>query len=371
MCPVDVLQHPLSIKDPVGRALWPMMFLSIVFVLGSSLTENNELSMSEAEKTLVKSHRNIQQWMETRLRMSPGEMRVVLLILASLTADSTASDPCVTHTVLDQPWRNSACNRTRCSSRWMDDGNLTEGWYRFSSYDNVKILEHAVPFSRCSGWSPGWLSGSHHRVGDGEVTRTVCFNWVRDNPNKHNCRTHQEIKIKKCDGYFVYRLKPTPGYYSVYCTDSVYSDPCVDHTVLDQPWRSTDCSNTQCTNGQWKSDENLVEGWYRFNSSGGWKIPETDVPANHCSGKRPGWLNGDHPNVTDGEVTREVCFEDVGGDGSEERCKDKLDIKVKNCSSYFVYELMPTHNDQVYCTGTWLLHIDKRCEGLCGNAGLS
>ncbi|XP_032880858.1 uncharacterized protein LOC116975639 [Amblyraja radiata] len=280
--------------------------------------------------------------------MSPGEMRVVLLILASLIADSTASDPCVTHTVLDQPWRNSGCHRTRCSSRWMDDGNLTEGWYRFSSYDNVKILEHAVPFSRCSGWSPGWLSGSHPRVRDGEVTRTVCFNWVRDNPNKHNCLTHQEIKIKNCGDYFVYRLKPTPGYYSVYCTDSVRSDPCVDHTVLDQPWRSTDCSNTQCTNGQWKSDENLVEGWYRFNSSGGWKIPETNVPANHCSGMSPGWLNGDHPSVTDGEVTREVCFEDVGGGGSGEECKD---IKVKNCSSYFVYELKPTHIDQsVYCT---------------------
>ncbi|XP_078251500.1 uncharacterized protein LOC144591025 isoform X2 [Rhinoraja longicauda] len=212
-------------------------------------------------------------------------------VAEDLDADSTLGDPCVTHTVLDQPWRSSVCLETRCSGRWMDDGNLKEGWYRFSSYDNVKIPESAVPFQRCSGWRPGWLNGLHPSVGDGEVTRTVCFTWIKDNSNGDTCLKHQEITIKNCDGYFVYLLKPTAGDYSVYCADSTRSDPCVIHTVLDQPWRSTDCSNTQCINGQWRSDENLAKGWYRFNSSGGWKIPETAVPAHHCSGKRPRWLN--------------------------------------------------------------------------------
>ncbi|XP_032868050.1 pancreatic secretory granule membrane major glycoprotein GP2-like [Amblyraja radiata] len=75
-------------------------------------------------------------------------------------------------------------------------------------------------------------------------------------------------------------------------TDSALGDPCVTHTVLDQPWRSTDCSNTECSGGTWMDDGNLAVGWYRFNSSGGWKIPETDVPVNHCSGKYPGWIAG-------------------------------------------------------------------------------
>ncbi|XP_059818425.1 pancreatic secretory granule membrane major glycoprotein GP2-like [Hypanus sabinus] len=75
-------------------------------------------------------------------------------------------------------------------------------------------------------------------------------------------------------------------------TDSALGDPCVNHTVLDQPWRSTNCYNTECTGGQLMDDGNLEVVWYRLNSSGGWKIPETVVPQYHCSGENPGWLNG-------------------------------------------------------------------------------
>ncbi|XP_078286253.1 uncharacterized protein LOC144611043 isoform X2 [Rhinoraja longicauda] len=293
--------------------------------------------------------------------MSPGEMRVLLLFLGSLTADSTLGDPCVNHTVLDQPWRSSGCHRTWCSGRWMDDRNLKKGWYRFSSYDNVKIPESAVPFYRCSGWRPGWLNGAHPTKQEGEVKREVCFNWFNNNYKLDTCLEHQEITIKNCDSYFVYYLKRTPRSNSVYCADSARSDPCVKHTVLDQPWRSTGCSNTQCTSGQWKSDKLLVEEWYRFNSSGGRKIPETAVPAHHCSGKCPGWLNGSHPRAGDGEVTRMVCFNESGGSGDVDTktggsglgngCSNNLDIKVKNCSSYFVYQLKPTASDEtVYCT---------------------
>ncbi|XP_059815518.1 pancreatic secretory granule membrane major glycoprotein GP2-like [Hypanus sabinus] len=133
------------------------------------------------------------------------------------------------------------------------------------------------------------IPGLHPNVGEGEVTKTVCFT-VGENA----CFGSRDIRVKNCSGYFVYRLKPTPRSNAVYCTvtDSALGDPCVTHTVLDQPWRSTNCSNTECTGGQWMDDGNLAVGWYRFNSSGGWKIPETVVPQDHCSGQIPGWLNG-------------------------------------------------------------------------------
>ncbi|XP_072893985.1 uncharacterized protein [Hemitrygon akajei] len=93
-------------------------------------------------------------------------------------------------------------------------------------------------------------------------------------------------------------------------------------------------------------DVNLAVGWYRFNSSRGWKIPETVVPQDHCSGKYPGWLNGPHPNVGEGEVTRTVCFT-LG----ENTCFGSRGINVKNCSGYFVYWLGPTPwSYAVYCT---------------------
>ncbi|XP_062892780.1 oncoprotein-induced transcript 3 protein-like [Mobula hypostoma] len=128
--------------------------------------------------------------------------------------------------------------------------------------------------------------------------------------------------------------------------DSTLGDPCVNHTVLDQPWRSADCSNTECTSGELMDDRNLAVRWYRFNSSGGWKIPESVVPKYRCSGYYPGWLNGSHSNVEEGEVTRTVCFT-VG----EDTCYWSLEIRVKNCSGYFVYQLGPAAwYYAVYCT---------------------
>ncbi|XP_072893540.1 uncharacterized protein [Hemitrygon akajei] len=96
----------------------------------------------------------------------------------------------------------------------MSDGNLTVGWYRFNSSGGWKIPETVVPQGRCSGETPGWLNGSHPNVGEGEVTRTVCFTW-----DKNICYQRREIRVKNCSGYFVYWLCPTPPSYAVYCTE--------------------------------------------------------------------------------------------------------------------------------------------------------
>ncbi|XP_051865234.1 uncharacterized protein LOC127566795 [Pristis pectinata] len=272
-------------------------------------------------------------------------MRVLLLILVSLTADSALSDPCVNHTILDQSWRSIKCSHTECSnSQWMDDRNLEVGWYRFNSSGGQKIPETFVPRYHCSGKRPGWLNGPHPSVEEGEVTRTICFREY-----EYACRRNQETRVKNCGNYFVYLLKPTSYNDTVICTAaaSAFGDPCITHTILDQPWRSTECSNTECTGPQLMDDSNLEVGWYRFNSSGGWMVPETVVPDGHCSGDDPGWLNGPHPSVGEGEVRRTVCFT-----SGEDSCWTTQEIKVKNCTSYFVYQLWPTPYSAVYCTAT-------------------
>ncbi|XP_059839371.1 uncharacterized protein LOC132401290 [Hypanus sabinus] len=290
--------------------------------------------------------------------MIPAELRVLLLILGSLVADLATGDPCGNHTILDQPWRSTDCSKTRCSGRWMDDGHLTEGWYRFSRHGNVKIPETTVPFFHCSAWVPGWLKGLHPDVGAGEVNRIICFNWV-----DQTCKKQLEIRIKNCTAYYVYKLKPTPDSYRVYCTvtDPALGDPCINYNILDQPWRST---NSPSTSGQCSSDTSLEQGWYRFSSSGDWRIPEEELPVGVCCGKSPGWLGGSHPTVTEGEVMRKVCFmmngniipgsgmSTTGAIQSNTTC---LDIKVKNCIGYFVYLLKPTPSDHaVYCTDSTL-----------------
>ena len=53
-----------------------------------------------------------------------------------------------------------------------------------------------------------------------------------------------------------------------------------------------------------------------------------------CGTARPGWLNGTHPTVAEGVVTRQVCYS-----SNSNCCYPSNIIKVKNCSSYSVYEL--------------------------------
>ncbi|XP_078390936.1 uncharacterized protein LOC144672830 [Cetorhinus maximus] len=301
-------------------------------------------------------------------------MWTLLLIPGFLIADSALTDPCANHTVLDQAWRSIDCKWTECTGQWMCDDKLQEGWYQFKSSGGLKIPDTLIPFGSCSTTSSGWLNGSHPTVGQGEVTRTVCFT-----SGENRCFWTREIKIKNCSSYFVYELKPVPGCDAAYCTDpgttptlkpeeqstpeynvtasssptgsaitvadSALTDPCANHTVLDQTWRSIDCKWTECT-GQWMCDDKLQEGWYQFKSSGGLKIPDTLIPFGSCSTTSSGWLNGSHPTVGQGEVTRTVCFT-----SGENRCFWTREIKIKNCSSYFVYELKPVPGcDAAYCT---------------------
>ncbi|XP_078063341.1 uncharacterized protein LOC144489324 isoform X2 [Mustelus asterias] len=48
--------------------------------------------------------------------------------------------------------------------------------------------------------------------------------------------------------------------------DSALTDPCVDHTVLSDTWRSTDCRETECSSSSMCEDD-LRAGWYRFKRS--------------------------------------------------------------------------------------------------------
>ncbi|XP_072894188.1 pancreatic secretory granule membrane major glycoprotein GP2-like [Hemitrygon akajei] len=93
-------------------------------------------------------------------------------------------------------------------------------------------------------------------------------------------------------------------------------------------------------------DGKLEVGWYRFNSSRGRMISETVFPGARCSRVIPGWLNGSHPSVEEGEVTRTVCFT-----WRDFTCYWRREIKVKNCCRYFVYQLKPAPcSSAVYCT---------------------
>ena len=100
-----------------------------------------------------------------------------------------------------------------------------------------------------------------------------------------------------------------------------------------------DRSNYKC------DKEDLNYGWYRIAGDAGEQMPEKCVPEYHCSTRASGWLNGKHPTIQEGIVTRQVCYR-WGGNC----CRYKNDIRIRNCGFYYVYELQkPTNCDLRYC----------------------
>ena len=104
---------------------------------------------------------------------------------------------------------------------------------------------------------------------------------------------------------------------------------CTNYTVLSEADRA------QGNRVQNTLDDNiLAPGWYRFHGAAGDGMADECVLPNHCGTFYPGWLDGAHPTVAEGVVTRKLCFSKT-----DHCCWWSNNIKVKNCSSYYVYEL--------------------------------
>jgi len=85
-----------------------------------------------------------------------------------------------------------------------------------------------------------------------------------------------------------------------------------------------------------KCDRTMVEGWYRFNSTAGTRIPDYCVNRYMCNTHASGWLNGTHPTVREGAVNRTVCFH-----WKSDCCRWSTAIMVRNCGPFFTYRLVP------------------------------
>lgn len=129
-------------------------------------------------------------------------------------------------------------------------------------------------------------------------------------------------------------------------TASPVNDPCYNYTVLDQPWRATNQSADYVCDAyfQWN-------GWYRLLYNGmSIRMPESCVSG--CSTADSLYLNGAHPQLQDGIVTRQVCTKDVVY-GCCSSYYSHTNIQVKACpGNFYVYEFVkPTSCSYAYCAG--------------------
>ncbi|CAM4323765.1 unnamed protein product [Leuciscus chuanchicus] len=216
-------------------------------------------------------------------------------------------DPCINYNTLNNNWRNilGYGHQNGLNADYDDTRVNWNGWYRlFINGLSAQMPEWCVSNLACGGFSSLWLSGSHPLLGDGVVTRDIYGSHFEE------CSYYRSdpIQVKACPGnYYVYKFTrpplsiPAPTYCAVrFTTPSV--DPCYNYNSLDEPWRATnnpyDSNYRRCDNFQ---------GWYRLLYNGqSVQMPESCVNQYMCGTYIPMWLNGSHPQLEDGVVTRQM-----------------------------------------------------------------
>ena len=76
-----------------------------------------------------------------------------------------------------------------------------------------------------------------------------------------------------------------------------------------------------------------------------------------CCTYSPGYLDGDHPEVKQGKVDRDVCF---FSEEDPKECVMIKSIKVVNCREFYLYYLSDVDGFERYCTLADDGHENKR-----------
>ena len=96
-------------------------------------------------------------------------------------------------------------------------GNI---WYRFAGAAGSQLADSVVPPYHCGGYYPGYLQEAHPVLAFGEtVIRKVCWNWkyYHVNYKNTNCGKTTDVVIKRCQGFYIYKLQDVPVCHSKYC----------------------------------------------------------------------------------------------------------------------------------------------------------
>ena len=135
----------------------------------------------------------------------------MIIIFFFLIIINFPADRCFNYSTISDADRKSTFDTSEFSEG-VCDHLLLEGWYRFEGAAGTKMPTAEVDGYHCNTAYPGWLNGAEPTVGDGEVSRRICFT-----RSTNVCKYTNEIKVKNCGSYFIYKLVPVPGCNSRYC----------------------------------------------------------------------------------------------------------------------------------------------------------
>nr|XP_022297908.1 uncharacterized protein LOC111107161 [Crassostrea virginica] len=281
--------------------------------------------------------------------------RILVFFLLAILDSTKGFNPCEegNHYVLHKAgWRGTTCARTTSDSI-CDRYIFSNIWYKAIGHDDLeprKLAVGPVDMFLCGTDYPLYLLNDTHPTVDGDIETTqVC---MRDGSNP--CAKQYEIQILSCGSFFLYNLSRPDTCDIAYCFGENMAcpkpDPCDSANYEIFPVtedRSTSCQNKELQ----LCDSGLEEKWYRpVKQNHDVRMPTTCVPQNRCGTRSPIWLNGNEPTIDDKTTNMKACVNT--GITETCSCNKQIDIQIRNCSSFFVYNLTATSScPERYCFG--------------------
>ncbi|XP_052436107.1 CUB and zona pellucida-like domain-containing protein 1 [Carassius gibelio] len=239
-------------------------------------------------------------------------------IYTTITPETNSSEPCGGNmtdwrgVLLSPRYPNNYPNNAQCTWTIHSTGNTT-----------VSLIFTDVDLETCCDYI---------KVYDGPSTHHPLLGEIREYRNQSFRSSSNDLTVLFYSDHSVTRR----GFHANWVfVESPSDDPCYSYTVLDEPWRATDYQNDSVL--MCDRDVNWF-GWYRLFIHGqSAQMPKTCIDEYKCGTHAPLWLNGEHPKVEDGVVTRGVC-----GHWNNNCCYyNSTPIRVKACpGDYYVYEFV-------------------------------
>ena len=112
---------------------------------------------------------------------------------------------------------------------------------------------------------------------------------------------------------------------------------CQNYQILSNGDRKNTYMSAYTAGNRVGCDNNLGPSWFRFLGDAGTQMATSCLEINRCGTHAPGWLNGTHPTVDEGQVTRKACFRYWN-----DCCVWFIDIQVRNCGDFYIYYINKT-----------------------------
>ena len=127
---------------------------------------------------------------------------------------------------------------------------------------------------------------------------------------------------------------------------------CRKYKTLRESWRKITGYGPSTGNGKYNCDfprnggGGIKEGWHRFRGAAGTHLPTERMNSGSgvkevCGTSIVAWIDGSHPTIYDGVVSRDFCFEWTTGP-----CQYTVRSEVKTCpdpknpgETFYVYKL--------------------------------